>query len=56
VVSRLTEQKGIDLVAGAVPHIVGTGAQLVVLGTGDPALENDIIKPLLGVIPAAWRP
>jgi starch synthase len=43
VVSRLTEQKGIDLVAGAVPHIVGTGAQLVVLGTGDPALEDDII-------------
>lgn len=43
VVSRLTEQKGIDLVVGAVPHIVGLGAQLVLLGTGDAALEKDLI-------------
>jgi len=39
VVSRLTHQKGIDLVADAVPHIVGMGGQLAVLGSGDHALE-----------------
>ncbi|SAK58033.1 glycogen synthase [Caballeronia calidae] len=40
VVSRLTEQKGLDLLLSAVPDIVQRGGQLVVLGTGDPALEN----------------
>ncbi|MEO8508335.1 MAG: glycogen synthase GlgA [Betaproteobacteria bacterium] len=40
VVSRLTHQKGMDLVADVVPHIVASGAQLAVLGSGDPALEN----------------
>ncbi|MDR5739619.1 MULTISPECIES: glycogen synthase GlgA [unclassified Caballeronia] len=39
VVSRLTEQKGLDLLLSAVPDIVQRGGQLVVLGTGDPALE-----------------
>ncbi|HEX2544799.1 MAG TPA: glycosyltransferase, partial [Ramlibacter sp.] len=40
VVSRLTPQKGIDLVLGALPHIVQSGAQLVVLGSGDPGLQQ----------------
>ncbi|WP_250493278.1 glycogen synthase GlgA [Caballeronia sp. GAWG1-1] len=40
VVSRLTEQKGLDLLLSAVPDIVQRGGQLVVLGTGDPALET----------------
>lgn len=40
VVSRLTEQKGLDLLVGALPHLVGNGAQLVVLGSGDAALED----------------
>ena len=40
VVSRLTSQKGIDLVIGALPALLARGAQLVVLGTGEPALES----------------
>lgn len=40
VVSRLTEQKGLDLLLAAVPEIVARGGQLVVLGTGDPSLEQ----------------
>jgi starch synthase len=39
-VARLVTQKGFDLVAAALEHIVGTGAQLVILGTGDPAFEE----------------
>jgi starch synthase len=39
VVSRLTEQKGLDLLLRAVPEIIQRGGQLAVLGTGDPALE-----------------
>ncbi|MDQ6905634.1 MAG: glycogen synthase [Chloroflexota bacterium] len=41
VVSRLVEQKGFDLVARIADRIVDEGAQFVVLGTGDPAIEND---------------
>ncbi len=40
VVSRLVEQKGFDLVAQIADRIVDQGAQLVVLGTGDPVIEN----------------
>lgn len=36
IVSRLTEQKGIDLVIRVAPHLLEQGAQLVVLGEGDP--------------------
>ena len=39
VVSRLSEQKGLDALLGAVPHLVARGAQLAVLGTGAPELE-----------------
>ena len=39
VVSRLTEQKGLNLVAEALPAITERGGQLVVLGSGDAALE-----------------
>jgi starch synthase len=39
-VSRLTAQKGIDLVAATLDTIVAQGARLVVLGNGDPALED----------------
>lgn len=39
VVSRLTEQKGIDLIVQCLPSILTGGGQLVVLGTGDPTLE-----------------
>ena len=37
--SRLTEQKGLDLLLAALPTLLRDGAQLVVQGTGDPALE-----------------
>ena len=40
VVSRLTEQKGLHLVAQALPAIVERGGQLAVLGSGDVALEG----------------
>jgi starch synthase len=39
VVSRLTPQKGLDLVLAALPAMLAHGAQLVVVGTGDTALE-----------------
>ena len=38
VVSRLSEQKGLDLVLACLPQIVAAG-QLAVLGSGDPVLE-----------------
>jgi starch synthase len=41
-VSRLTHQKGIDLVAACVPRIAALPAQLALVGTGDPALEREI--------------
>jgi starch synthase len=40
VVSRLAWHKGIDLLADAVPALVGRRAQLVVLGTGEPEMEH----------------
>ena len=39
VVSRLTAQKGLDLVLAALPQLVRAGVQIVVQGTGEPALE-----------------
>jgi starch synthase len=38
-VSRLTSQKGLDLLVSALPAILGQGVQIVVQGTGDGALE-----------------
>lgn len=40
VVSRLSPQKGLDLVLEAVPHLVRQGARLMVLGSGDRPLED----------------
>ena len=40
VISRLTWQKGIDLLAECAPGLVAAGAKLAVLGTGDAALEG----------------
>jgi starch synthase len=39
VVSRLTAQKGLDLVLAALPELVRQGVQFAVQGTGEPALE-----------------
>ena len=40
VVSRLTAQKGLDLLLGALPNLLSQGASLVLLGSGDQALEG----------------
>jgi starch synthase len=40
VVSRFTGQKGIDLILDGLPEIFTHDAQLAVLGSGDPALEQ----------------
>ncbi|WP_022682643.1 glycogen synthase GlgA [Sphingobium bisphenolivorans] len=40
IVSRLTWQKGMDMVAGAVDHLVALGGKLAVLGSGDHPLEG----------------
>ncbi|MEM6608061.1 MAG: glycogen synthase GlgA [Pseudomonadota bacterium] len=39
VVSRLTEQKGLDMLLAAMPAFLDAGGQVAVLGTGDPKLE-----------------
>lgn len=39
-VGRLTWQKGVDLILGALGTMLGQGAQLAILGTGDAELEH----------------
>jgi starch synthase len=39
VISRLTSQKGLDLLLAALPDLVAAGVQFAVQGTGEPALE-----------------
>ena len=39
-VSRLTQQKGLDLVLAAIPEMLAAGAQLAVQGSGDAVLEK----------------
>ncbi len=43
VVSRLTSQKGLDLLLETLPELVGRGARLALLGTGDIKLEAAFI-------------
>lgn len=56
VISRLTWQKGIDLIVDAVEHLVAHGGRLVVLGSGDSAFEGALLgaaarhRGLIGVI------
>ena len=40
IVSRLTDQKGLDLINNVIEGIVDDFTQLVVIGTGDPQYEN----------------
>lgn len=44
VVSRLTEQKGLDLLLDALPVLTGRGGQLALLGSGNPALEQAYLR------------
>ncbi len=43
-VSRLTPQKGVDLVLAVLPKLLQAGAQLVVLGQGEPALQQALAE------------
>ena len=43
VVSRLTSQKGMDLLLGALPVMIASGAQLALLGSGDRSLESAFV-------------
>ena len=43
VVSRLTWQKGMDILAAVLDGVVAAGAQLAVLGSGDAALEGALL-------------
>ncbi|TJZ87749.1 glycogen synthase GlgA [Paracoccus hibiscisoli] len=40
IVSRMTHQKGLDLVLETLPALLDPGGQLAVLGSGDPGLEQ----------------
>lgn len=42
VISRLTWQKGMDVLVEALDHLVGTGARLALLGSGDAAIEASL--------------
>lgn len=42
-VSRLTHQKGIDLIAPAIGPLIDGGGGLVILGAGDPAMEAEMV-------------
>jgi starch synthase len=43
VVSRLTSQKGLDLLLGALPGLLRRGGQLALQGTGDSAIESAFV-------------
>jgi starch synthase len=40
VISRLSQQKGLDLLVAALPRLLSLGADLVVIGSGDSTLEQ----------------
>lgn len=40
IVSRLTRQKGFDLIGEALPELMTEKAQVVILGTGEPGIES----------------
>ncbi|HEX9856783.1 MAG TPA: glycogen synthase GlgA [Paracoccaceae bacterium] len=44
VVSRLTDQKGIDLIPAVLPEFIAGGGGLLVLGSGDTALEVAMLE------------
>ena len=42
-IGRLTEQKGFDVLLDAVPRLLAEGTRIVMLGSGDPALERRML-------------
>ncbi len=43
-VGRLADQKGVDLLAEAIPEIIGLGANIVIVGTGDARLQDMLVS------------
>jgi starch synthase len=43
-VARIVEQKGIDVLVGAIPQVVALGAQVVVMGLGEPRYEAALAR------------
>ena len=41
-ISRLTDQKGLDLINYVIDRLVDDFTQIVVIGTGDPQYENHV--------------
>jgi starch synthase len=50
VVSRLVQQKGLDLICEVAPQIVAAGGQIVIIGEGEPAVL-DIVRQLANRFP-----
>lgn len=44
VITRLTQQKGMDVLPEVLDHLVGNGARLALLGSGDPAIEHALAQ------------
>ncbi|MCB1390867.1 MAG: glycogen synthase GlgA [Rhodobacteraceae bacterium] len=49
VISRLSDQKGLDLLLAALPALVDAGGQLALLGSGDRRLENAWLTAAAGM-------
>jgi starch synthase len=45
-VSRLTTQKGLDLLMDALPSVIDRNTQLVMLGSGDPVMERGFVAAM----------
>lgn len=44
VVTRLTTQKGVDLIAAILPSLAQAGTRIVILGTGEPQIESRLTE------------
>lgn len=44
VISRMVQQKGVDLICEAAPQIIAAGGQLALIGRGDPSIERTIMR------------
>jgi starch synthase len=44
VISRMVQQKGVDLICEAAPQIIAAGGQLALIGRGEPAIERTIAR------------
>ena len=55
IVSRLTLQKGMDLVASALPKLMELGGRLAILGSGDAALEGSLKAAMVELSRPRWH-